>query len=174
MGTGLSSYEKRFFGSQNLVNISWNSKMRNTLKLFYGLSFLQFWRLGVKNNIFIQLSINFQCCLTADCWPRYWDPQCKNTPPRRLTASFPLVCDYIAGKPVMVSRYVGCFLRLVGGGGWGGTGYLRSNISPFHYLEKSPSFPRDIRRTSQVWWKYRENLPEISYASPDYWTAAEN
>ena len=61
---------------------------------------------------------------------------CKNTPPRRLTASFPLVCDYIAGKPVVVSRYVGCFLRLVrgGGGGEGGTGYLRSNISPFHYV----------------------------------------
>ena len=59
MGTDLSSYEKRFFGSQNLVNISWNSKMRNTLKLFYGLSFLQFWRLGVKNNIFIQLTVNF-------------------------------------------------------------------------------------------------------------------
>ena len=46
--------------------------------------------------------------------------QCKNTPPRRLTASFPLVYDYIARKPVMVSRYVGCFLRLVGGGEGGG------------------------------------------------------
>ena len=23
-------------------------------------------------------------------------------------------------------------------------------------------------------WKYRENLQEISYASPDYWAAAEN
>ena len=44
----------------------------------------------------------------------------KNTPPRPLTASFPLVCDYIAGKPVVASRNVGCFLRLVEGGGRGG------------------------------------------------------
>ena len=33
--------------------------MGNTLKLFYGLPFLQFWRLRVKNNIFIQLTVNF-------------------------------------------------------------------------------------------------------------------
>ena len=33
------------------------------------------------------------------------------------------------------SRNVGCFLRLVGGGG-GCTGYLRSNISPFHYVSR--------------------------------------
>ena len=112
---------------------------------------------------------------------------CKNTPPRRLTASFPLVCDYIAGKPVVVSRYVGCFLRLVRGGGEGKGAqatfdqtFLRFITFSLSFLQsegpkkKPPSFPRDIRRTSQAWWKYRENLQEISYASPDYWTAAEN
>ena len=34
---------------------------------------------------------------------------------------------------MVASRNVGCFFRLVGVG-WGGTGYQRSNISPFHYL----------------------------------------
>ena len=29
----------------------------------------------VKNNLFIRLTvIKFLGCLTADCWPRYWDP----------------------------------------------------------------------------------------------------
>ena len=33
--------------------------MRNTLKLFYGLSFLQFWRVGVQSNVFIEFTVNF-------------------------------------------------------------------------------------------------------------------
>ena len=66
------------------------------------------------------------------------------------------------------------------GRGRGSTGYLRSNIFPFHYLSwkvkgrknRFRSFPRVIQRTSQAWWKYRENLQEIRYASPDYGATA--
>ena len=50
--------EKRFFRSQNLVKIYWNSEIWNTFKLFWGLSYLQFWRLRVKNNVFIRLTVS--------------------------------------------------------------------------------------------------------------------
>ena len=73
------------------------------------------------------------------------------------------------------------FLRLVAGRGRGSTGYLRSNISPFHYLSwkvkgrknRFRSFPRVIQRTSQAWWKYRENLQQIRYASPLWGNSSE-
>ena len=88
--------------------------------------------------------------------------QCKNTPPRRLTASFPLVCDYVAGKPVMVSRYVGCFLRLVGGGG-GLRGHRLPTIKHFSVsLSRKTAFlpagyPEDISGLMEVSREFARN-----------------
>ena len=72
------------------------------------------------------------------------------------------------------------FLRLVRGRGGGGEGEQRlPTIKHFSVslsflkskgegkpLSIPRSFPRVIRRTSQVCWKYRENLQEIRNASP--------
>ena len=62
---------------------------------------------------------------------------CKNTPPRRLTAPpSPRVCDYIAGKPVVASPNVSCFLRLVGGGGGAQATYDQTFLRFIIFLEK--------------------------------------
>ena len=63
---------------------------------------------------------------------------CNDTSPRRLTASFPFVCDYIAGKPMEASRNVGYFLRLVGGRGDGGAQatYDQTFLRFIMFLEK--------------------------------------
>ena len=61
---------------------------------------------------------------------------CNDTSPRRLTASFPFVCDYIAGKPMEASRNVGCFLRLVAGKGGAQATYVETFLRFIIFLEK--------------------------------------
>ena len=78
--------------------------------------------------------------------------------PRSQGSLLPALLNEVA----VASRNVGCFFRLVCGGG-GGSAQAAYHQTFLRFIsegpkEKPPSFPRDIRRTSWAWWKYRKNL----------------